>query len=379
MSTNIIYLDYAAGTPIDKSILRNSLRIAEKYPYNPSALYQGAVVASQRLEVCRQRLAKILAVKASSLFFTAGATEANNLVALSLRRTYPQARLAGLSIDHDSWRLNLDQNLAINSKTAQVLESAILDLPDNVCCLSLAGINNQLGVIQPFSVIKKALKKVRIRRQSQATKLPLWLHIDASQMALVHKLQPQALAEADFMTLNGAKFYAFKQSGLLYIKKPLAFKQPFKGGEQESGWRPGGESLLLAEALTEALIKVNRVRLKQSQRLKDLQKWFEVKLETLGGQIVLKQSSARSPLITNVIFAKTDNQRLAMQLSDLGIYVGIGSACHSQTDLWQTSSLKALGYSREQIYASLRFSFAYQTNRRQLTVVLKHLKKLLSL
>ena len=374
--TSPIYLDYAAGTPVDADVLKAGLKTARSHPYNPSALYDGAVRASRYLNDCRARLAEILAVRAESLVFTAGATEANNLLILALRKTYPRARLAGLAIDHDSWKLNLDYTLAVDARTAQVSESEILKIPDDVCCLSLAGVNNELGVIQPFNLVKKSLKQVRANRRRSGNRLPLWLHIDASQMALVHNVQPQALAEADFMTLNGAKFYAFKQSGLLYADSRHALELPFKGGRQESGWRPGGESLLLAGGLAEALTKVDTQRPAQSRRLSGLQKWFESGLEELGGEVVLK-NGLRSPHITNVIFDGADNERLAMQLSDLNIYVGIGSACHSQANSWQASPLKVLGYSQAQIYGALRFSFGYETEQKQLTAVLKHLKELL--
>ena len=374
--TSPIYLDYAAGTPVDTDVLKAGLEIARTHPYNPSALYDGAVRASRYLNDCRARLGEILAVKADNLIFTAGATEANNLLILALRKTYPDSQLAGLAIDHDSWKLNLDYALEVDSRTAQVTEAEILKTPENICCLSLAGINNELGVIQPFNLVKKSLERVRADRRRAGNRLPLWLHIDASQMALVHNVQPQALAGADFVTLNGAKFYAFKQSGLLYAGSRQALKLPFKGGGQESGWRPGGESLLLAAGLAEALTKVDVQRPDQNKRLSALQKWFEDGLEELGGEVVLKNGS-KSPHITNVVFAGADNERLAMQLSDLKIYVGIGSACHSQTNSWQASPLRALGYGEAQIYGALRFSFGYETEKRQLAVVLKHLKELL--
>lgn len=374
--TSPIYLDYAAGTPVDADVLKAGFEIARTHPHNPSALYAGAVRASRYLNDCRARLAKILAVKADNLIFTAGATEANNLLILALRKTYPDGRLAGLAIDHDSWKLNLDYTLEVDPRTAQVTEAEILKIPEDVCCLSLAGINNEMGVIQPFNLVKKSIERVRADRRRAGNRLPLWLHIDASQMALVHNVQPQALAGADFVTLNGAKFYAFKQSGLLYAGSRQALELPFKGGGQESGWRPGGESLLLAAGLAEALAKVDARRADQNRRLSALQKRFEDGLAELGGEVVLK-NGFRSPHITNVIFADADNERLAMQLSDLNIYVGTGSACHSQANSWQASPLRVLGYGETQIYGALRFSFGYETEQEQLTAVLRHLKELL--
>ena len=64
---------------------------------------------------------------------------------------------------------------------------------------------------------------------------------------------------------------------------------PFKGGDQESSWRPGSESLLLASGLSVALREVERQRIKQGRRLRKLQSWFEARLQSLGGEIVLEE------------------------------------------------------------------------------------------
>ena len=374
MRKSAIYLDNAAGTPPARSVLDQFWRDAGRFWAHPQALHAPAAEAAEQLERLRRRSARVLAVKPESLTFVHGASEANCLLARSLRETYPGSRLAGLDIDHDSWRADCDCLLPVDRRSGLLEAAEILRLADDVICLSLAGINNELGVIQPFAVIKRALAEVRKIRLAKGNRLPLLLHVDASQMALTHNLQPQALASADLLTLNGAKFYALRRSGLLYIKPGLQLRPPW--GTTASGWQPGGESLLAAGGLTVALERLEGRRSYQSQRLKSLQAWFENGLEDLGGRVVLKHSS-RSPHLTTVVFKGFDNERLALNLSQSGIYVGIGSACRSRSDLLQTSALKALGYDRDEIYGALRFSFAYETSRRQLATVLKVLAKLL--
>ena len=374
MRKSAIYLDNAAGTPPARSVLDQLWRDAGRFWAHPEALHAPATEAAEQLERLRRRAGRVLAVKPESLIFVHGASEANCLLARSLRETHPGARLAGLAIDHDSWRAGCDCLLPVDRQSGRLQPDEILRLADDVVCLSLAGINNELGVIQPFAAIKRALAEARKARLAKGNYLPLLLHVDASQMALVHNLQPQALAAADLLTLNGAKFYALRRSGLLYIKSGLQLRSPWEGAG--CGWQPGGESLLAASGLTVALERLEGRRAHQSRRLKDLQAWFETGLASLGSQVVLKQAS-RSPHLTMVIFKGFDNERLALRLSQAGIYVGIGSACRSRSDLLQTSALKALGYGRDEIYGALRFSFAYETTRRQLTTVLKVLAKLL--
>ena len=242
MKDDFIYLDYAAGTPICQEVIENSLRFANKYHYNPSALYTPARLVARRLEDCRLKLANLLSVKATDLIFTAGATEANRLVISALKRTYPQARIAGLQIDHVSWRKNVDVLLPVNKVSGQLEEQTILSLDDDICCLGLSGVNSELGIIQSASKIKAALKRLRHKRLQAGNTLPLWLHVDASQMFLVDRSQPQSWG-ADSLLLNGGKMYSFKQSALLYLRPGLSWEGSWEAGGQERGIRPGGESL----------------------------------------------------------------------------------------------------------------------------------------
>ena len=157
----MIYLDNAAGTPPARSVLEKATGAAGNFYAHPEALHTPAMAAAEHLSQIRRRAARLLAVKAESLVFVAGASEANCLLAQALKRTYPKARLASLNIDHDSWRIWSDHTLAVNRQNAQLEAAQILEIADDVVCLSLAGINNELGVIQPFATIKRALKELR--------------------------------------------------------------------------------------------------------------------------------------------------------------------------------------------------------------------------
>lgn len=372
MMNKSIYLDYAAGTPICDSALKIGLKMATNHYHNSQALYKGSALVADLMTDFRRRLALILQVKPENLMFCFGATNGNQQLINYLRQTYPQSKIACLNIDHDSVKNQADILLPVNKSSGQLQSETFLNLSNDICCLSLAGINNEVGIIQNFKQIKTNLKQIRQKRLKQGIKLPLLLHIDASQMALVHQIQPQALAEADFVTYNGAKFYSFRQSGLLYVKDLKSFKQ---SKSAILNWQI--QPLMLVSGLTLALEMVDRKRLNRIQKLRQIQAFFEAELIKLQAEIVFKDQMNRSPHITTAIFKKTDNEALVLKLSQANICVGLGSACHSQTDLWQTSVLKHLGFKKEQIYSSVRFSFGYETTKTQLKSVIKQLAKIL--
>ena len=68
---------------------------------------------------------------------------------------------------------------------------------------------------------------------------------------------------------------------------------------------------------------------------------------------------------------------LALKLSKAKVCVGLGSACQSQKQSLQESALTALGYSQKLAFSALRFSWGYETTKKQLQKALKHLKIIL--
>ena len=368
MKSKVIYLDYAAATPISDASLKLALKLAHDHYYNPQALYKGAKLVGDLIYSYKARMSKLLEVKSSSLFIVNSATQTNLGLIEIIRKTYPNSKIACLNIDHDSFKDSADLLLSVDSQTARLKESQILNLKDNVCLLSIAGINNELGIIQDFKMIKGGIKKLKQDRLNRNIKTPILLHIDASQMGLIYSLKPQALAEADFITYNGSKIYAFRGSGLFYVKNPSNFNF-----ESKDIYPP----LINIASLTLSLELVSTKRVSQFNRLQNLQIYFQTELEKLGAEIVFKTVKYKSPHITTVLFNGVDNENLIFQLSQENIYVGTGSACHSHTDLYKTSALRHLNYSKDQIYSSLRFSFGYETTKSQLKLVIKKLEKIL--
>lgn len=359
----IIYLDYAAGTPFDQAVLKRLAKQAGGMHYNPSAIYEGGRQAKELLEEARQTLAGYLQVKQHSLVFTAGASEANKIVVETLKSNHPEGKIACLNTDHPSMLDLADQILDVSPETGRLDPASLDTLDKEVVCLSLAGVNNETGLIQPIAKIKQALDSIG----------RLYLHVDASQMSLTSNLS-SVTQTADLVTVNGAKSYALKQTGLLYISDKINLRPPSLKTGQERGLRPGSESLLNALSLVAGFSKITQRRSRETARLTELQAYFENRLQTMGARIVLKNQK-RSAHITTAIFPEQDAHNLALALSDRGIYVGLGAAC--QTDQETNHVLAALGCSLADMKSCLRFSFGYETDRKQLAQTTSVLRKLL--
>ena len=74
-----IYLDKAATTPIDRSVLREMKSFLKGNFGNPSAIYKEGVVARNAMQSARDRISKILKAANHDVFFTGSGTESDNL------------------------------------------------------------------------------------------------------------------------------------------------------------------------------------------------------------------------------------------------------------------------------------------------------------
>src|SRR5436305_4332806 len=97
-----IYLDYAAATPVDSSVLAAMQPYFSGKFYNPSATYLAGKDVANDIEDARANIAKWLGARQSEIVFTAGGTEANNLAIKGVMQAHPNANVVISAIEHDS-------------------------------------------------------------------------------------------------------------------------------------------------------------------------------------------------------------------------------------------------------------------------------------
>ena len=70
MSSNLIYLDHAATTPIKKEVLEEMLPYLSSFYGNPSSLYAIGRESKRAIELSRERVAKAINAEISEIYFT---------------------------------------------------------------------------------------------------------------------------------------------------------------------------------------------------------------------------------------------------------------------------------------------------------------------
>lgn len=378
---HVIYLDYAAATPLDERVLAAMQPYFSDKFYNPSATYLAAKDVANDLKAARATVAAVLGARPSEVIFTAGGTEANNLAIHGIMGQYPDANVLCSAIEHESVTApaeRYDHRLAaVDARGIIDLEKLATRIDDRTVLVSIMYANNEIGTVQPIREVAQLIEQVRKQRRQAGNTLPLLLHTDAAQAANYLDLHVARLG-VDLMTLNGGKIYGPKQSGVLYVKAGLSLQPLIDGGGQEQGLRSGTESVANAVGFAAALELTQAMRHDEVSRLQSLQKQLihdvlaAVPTAQLNGS-----KSRRLPNSVHLTFPGHDNERLLMQLDEAGIMAAAGSACSASNEE-PSHVLKALGLSEADAQSSLRFTLGRQTNEQHIKTLAGTLAQLLA-
>lgn len=361
----VIYLDYAAATPMDDRVLAAMLPYFQDKYFNPSAAYLLARSVSNDFESARHRLAQVIGARPGEIILTAGATESINLALNGV-----EGRIVTTQIEHQSV-------LAVaNSKQATILpvgrdgrldlEAVSRAIDDDVSLLSVGYVNSEIGVIQDISALAQLVNQIRQDRLERGVKMPLYLHSDASQGAGLLDINVARLG-VDMLTLNAAKCYGPKQVGLLYVRAGIKLKPLIQGGGQEMGLRSGTENVAGVIGFALALELADKLRHHESKRLRalnqQLKDYLTANLKDVSFNSISKVSS---PAILNFSVDGIDGERVLFALDEQGVMVATGSACAANQGR-RSHVLIAIGLTNQQADGSIRISVGRFTTEEEIT------------
>ncbi len=376
----MIYLDHAAATPLDASVLGAMQPYFSERFYNPSAGYMAAQKVRADLERARAAIAAQLGVRASEIIFTAGGTESDNLAITGIMQQFPDANAVVSTIEHDAV---LESARQFNCSATLVDEQGMLRLDDleskvndQTVLVSIMYANNEVGTIQPIRRVSLLIEKIRDERRKKGNRLPLYLHTDACQAANYLDLHVSRLG-VDLMTLNGGKVYGPKQSGILYVSSNVRLQPLVRGGGQERNLRSGTENVAACIGFAKALELAQAKRHEETRRLGDLQVFtFKLIREKLPGVVINGSEKHRLPNNIHLTLPGQDNERLLMELDERGILAAAGSAC-SASDEEPSHVLRAMGISDTDAQASLRITTGRETTEADMRTLIDTLTSLI--
>jgi len=368
-----IYLDYAATTPVDKSVADAMMKYltADGVFANPaSRSHRLGWQAEEAVDIARNQVADLINADPREIVFTSGATESDNL---ALKGVMHQARNKGkhlitVATEHkavidpalqleregfDVTFLSVDKDGLIDS---QALQQA---MREDTVLVSVMHVNNELGVVQDIPAISACCRENNVL-----------LHVDAAQSAGKLPLDVEQLG-VDLLSISAHKMYGPKGIGALYVRrKPkVQIEAEMHGGGHERGMRSGTLATHQIVGLGEAA-QLARQRLGDDrEHYRALSQLFLDKLLAEPGIKLNGDVSQRVPNIMNLRFANVEGELLLMSLKDLAI--SSGSACTSAS-VEPSYVLRAIGLSDELAHASLRFSLGRDTTLQEMEYAADH-------
>ncbi|OEZ33347.1 cysteine desulfurase [Francisella endosymbiont of Amblyomma maculatum] len=374
---NLIYLDYAATTPLSqivKNSMLNSITSDNDF-FNPgSSTYQQAEIVSNKIEQARAEIAQTLAVLPREIIFTSGATESNNLAIKGVVYAYKDKgrHIITSKAEHktvlDVCKFLETQGfevtyLDVNQFGEVDLKQLKKSIRPQTILVSLMVVNNELGTQNNLLEIGK------ITKQNGAL-----LHVDAAQGYGKVDIDIKTM-NIDLLSVSGHKLYAPKGVGFLYLrsKRPkVKLIKQIHGGAQEFNLRAGTlatyQIFALATAAKEMFVKKEQnfeyVLKMQQLFLGIIQKLANIRINT-----DLKNSY---PGILNITFLGVKGETL-LALVD-GICMSMGSACNSHA-VEPSYVLSAIGLIAVEAESTLRISFGLQTTQAQVIQAANLLKE----
>jgi cysteine desulfurase len=266
-----VYLDNQSTTPLDPRVLEAMMPYFTNKFGNPhSRSHSYGWEAEKAVETARAQTAEIIGADPKEVIFTSGATESNNLAIKGVanfnkdRKNHIITVLTEHKCVLDTCR-HLEQE-GFEVTYLPVQPNGILRLDDlreaiteRTVLVSVMGVNNEIGVIQPLAEIGAICRENKVFFHSDCAQAVGKIPLDVNEMNI------------DLMSISGHKIYGPKGIGALYVRRRprVRLKALIDGGGQERGMRSGtlpgplcvglGEACRIAKA--EMAAEAERIRM----------------------------------------------------------------------------------------------------------------------
>lgn len=366
----MIYLDYAATTPIREEVLNIFSEVSLKYFGNPSSLHDIGSEANQLLEICRKELADIINGESDGIYFTSGGSESNILAIQSLisankdkgnhlittatehssvHNLFKKLEKEGFSVTY----LSVDQFGQIN---LEELKNAITE---NTFLASIHHANSEIGTVQTIEAVGKILRDKGVIFHCDSVQTFGKIPIDVKKDCI------------DSLSISSHKIYGPKGVGACYINSAVMWKSQLPGTTHEKGFRPGTVNVPGIAAFTTAAQLICSEMESNKRKFEVLREKLLTGLNKIDHEIIIEgHPTDRLPHIIGLSIGRTQGQYIMLECNRYGIAISTGSACQvgQQTP---SKSMLAIGKSQDEAKQLIRISMGKDTDEVQIDQTIK--------
>src|ERR1700694_1158425 len=220
-----IYLDHHATTPCDPRVVEAMTPFFTEVFGNPASLtHDYGRRAANALEDARIAIARCFRVQPNELYFTAGATESNNI---ALNLLHPGDHLVTTAMEHKSVlvparrleKRGVALTILAPDREGFIRPDSLRDaLRPNTRLVSIEAANGEIGNIQTLAALAEICRERGVL-----------FHSDITQAA---GKVPVDLPAIDLASFSGHKLYGPKGIGGLYVRRGVRVEPLVVGGGQ---------------------------------------------------------------------------------------------------------------------------------------------------
>lgn len=353
----MIYLDYAANTPVNKEVLDVFNEVSLQYIANPNAAHALGKLANIRLEECTERIRALLNVPDREVIYTSGATEANNLAIKGIAGKYKNTgkHIITTYLEHSSVNgaMAALQSIGFEVDFVDTGSDGLIDIEHlktllrrDTILVSVCYVDSETGVTQQIDAIAALLSGYPSCR----------FHVDATQA--VGKI-PVLLAIADLISFSPHKFYGLNGCGVLIKKENVLLEPQIHGGISSTPYRSGSPALGLAAATAKALeLAIPEINARFDY-VRSLNRKLRTALEKYP-KVKINSTSCSVPHILNISILGVRTEEFREALDARGIYLSTRSACCAPNSV--SRPVYAITKDKKRALSTLRISLSHLTS-----------------
>lgn len=366
-----IYLDNNATTQIDNDVLNEMLPYLKEQYGNPSSIYSFGKQIKEKINIARNRVAKLLNASSEDIIFTSCGSESNITAIMSAIRLNPEKKhIITTKVEHASIMETMKylENTGYSITYLNVDQFGRIDLNElkekiskDACLISIMMANNEIGNIYPIKEI------VKIAHENN-----IIMHSDAVQAAGKIKIDVKDL-EVDLLSISGHKINAPKGIGALYIKDSSNFN-PLIFGHQEKERRGGTENVPNIVGFGKAAESITNDNFEQEKEIENLRNYMEEKIKSSIEDVhIYGDIENRIPNTSSIAFKGARAEEIMFVLESYNIFVSTGSACNSEIAV--PSHVLTACHADLENYSPIRISLGKYNTKEEIDIFINELIK----
>ncbi len=362
----MVYLDYAASTPVDKRVLDKYYSTMLECFANPNSSHRLGLLAKEKIDKASLKIAKYFHIKPTEIIYTSGSSEANNLAIKGIAKRYKSygKHILISSLEHNSIiasATSLQEEgfeielIPVNNKGYIDIDILKEMIREDTILVSVTSVDSEIGLRQPIEEIAKIIKE----------KKHCFFHTDASQS--IGKVDID-YKDVDLVTVAPHKFYGQLGIGLLIRKENVGLKPQIDGGKSTTIYRAGTPDVAGIVAVSEA-IEIALSNLDNRYKyIKNISEIIKDKLKKYDG-VVINNTTNSIPYTINFSLKWVKAQQVAKLFSDHEIYVSAKTSCCPVTT--PSKLVYALTHDKSLATSSIRVSLSHLTTMDEVLEFLK--------